>query len=232
MTSSKMKDIFLAKNIYKSYEDGTKHLEVLRGVNLRCNESEIILIMGPSGSGKTTLLNILSSLDKPDNPDGYIYIKEKKINYDNIKQINFFRSNQIGILFQTHYLLEEFTVLENLTIPSTLNNIDHHHNPIELLNRINLESKANKYPYELSGGECQRIALLRAIINKPAVVFADEPTGNLDEDNVLNMIKLISELKDKYSLSFIIATHDERLCDIADRICYLNDGILKENYER
>lgn len=227
MTSMKSNYNLVATNIHKSYEDGRKKLQVLRGVNINCNESEIILIKGPSGSGKTTLLNILSSLDKPDNKDSSIYIRGEKVDYLNTKQINYIRSNQVGILFQSHFLLEELTVLENLSIPFTLNDIQNNHNPLELLKKINLESKINNYPKELSGGECQRIALLRAIINKPNIVFADEPTGNLDEDNVINMIKLISNLKDKYRLSFIIATHDNRLCDIADKIFYLNDGILK-----
>ena len=227
MTSMKSNYSLVATNIHKSYEDGRKKLQVLRGVNINCNESEIILIKGPSGSGKTTLLNILSSLDKPDNKDSSIYIRGEKVDYLNTKQINYIRSNQVGILFQSHFLLEELTVLENLSIPFTLNDIENNHNPLELLKKINLESKINNYPKELSGGECQRIALLRAIINKPNIVFADEPTGNLDEDNVINMIKLISNLKDKYGLSFIIATHDNRLCDIADKIFYLNDGILK-----
>ncbi len=215
-----------ARNITKSYKDGSSVLKVLKGVSLECGMSEIIIIRGPSGSGKTTLLNILSTLDAPDNSDADIYYDNMRIEYKDLDQLEIQRSRNIGIVFQDHYLLEEFTILENLKLPYCLNNITDHYDPIKLLETVNLESKASKYPNQLSGGEKQRVALLRAIINKPKIIFADEPTGNLDGENILNMSKLILEFNSKHKTSFIIATHDAKICDIGNKIYCLDDGIL------
>jgi len=213
--------ILKAKSLSKSYIDGIEKLDVLRDVNLKISKPEIVLINGPSGSGKTTLLNILSTLDTPD--AGELEINSQKIDCYKNNDLNFIRSEVIGILFQTHHLLSEFTIMENLEIPFKINSIIDHHDPKTLLKEFNLDDKANNFPSELSGGECQRIALLRAIINKPKLVFADEPTGNLDKNNIYIMIELIKKMKINYDMTFIIATHDERLCDLADKIYYLND---------
>ena len=218
--------ILKARDISKSYKDGINRLKVLDKLNFEIINPEIIIINGPSGSGKTTLLNILSTLDTPEY--GTLEINNYKIDYKSNK-INFIRSKEIGILFQTHHLLPEFTILENLEIPFKINNIEDHHDPLSLLKEFNLSAKADKLPQELSGGECQRVALLRAIINKPKIVFADEPTGNLDHENLHIMIELIKEMKINYDMTFIIATHDERLCDLADKTYYLNNRKLTLN---
>ena len=222
-----MKLILNASGISKSYADGDKELSVLNKVGLKVYESEIIIIKGPSGSGKTTLLNILNTLDRAD--EGKIEINEKEIDYKNNIELDKIRSVDIGILYQDSNLLEEFSSLENLLLPFSLSNDVDHHNPIELLNEFNLQNKANNYPSELSGGERQRIALLRAIVNKPTIVFADEPTGNLDDYNVDIMIKLITSLRINYKTSFVITTHDERLCDIANKIFNIKSCKLEQN---
>ena len=218
--------IIKAEIISKSYTDGTEKLDVLKDLNIKIENPGIIIINGPSGSGKTTLLNILSTLDTPDS--GILEINIEEIDY-NKNRLDYIRSKEIGILFQSHHLLSEFTVMENLEMPFKINSISNHHDPVFLLEEFGLDDKMNKYPSELSGGECQRIALLRAVINKPRVVFADEPTGNLDNENLYIMIELINKMKINYNMTFIIATHDERLCDLADKIYYLNNHKLTLN---
>lgn len=218
--------IIKVENISKSYRDGSKNLEVLKDLTLEISSPEIVIINGPSGSGKTTLLNILSTLDKADS--GVLIINNQIIS-NNSNLLNSIRSKEIGVLFQSHHLLSEFTILENLELPFKINSIIDHHDPMYLLEQVNLEDKANKYPSQLSGGECQRVALLRAIINKPRIVFADEPTGSLDNKNLYIMIELINKMKINYNMTFIIATHDERLCDLADKIYYLNDCKLTQD---
>ena len=219
-----MKLVLNAQGISKSYIDGDEQLNVLNKVDLKVFESEIIIIKSPSGSGKTTLLNILNTLDIAD--EGNIEINGKKVDHHQLDKI---RSIDIGILYQDSNLLDEFNSLENLTLPFMLNKNIEHHSPIDLLNKFNLKDKANNYPMELSGGERQRIALLRAIVNKPTLVFADEPTGNLDDQNVDIMIELITSLRINYKTSFVIATHDERLCDIANKIFNIKNCKLEEN---
>tara|TARA_Y100001970_G_scaffold277145_1_gene380901 strand:- start:701 stop:1375 length:675 start_codon:yes stop_codon:yes gene_type:complete len=216
--------ILKAKDLSKSYIDGSDKLCVLEKLNFEISEPEIVVINGPSGSGKTTLLNIFSTLDAPDS--GVLEINGSEIMKCTSREINSIRSKQIGILFQTHHLLPEFTVLENLEMPFSINDIEDHHEPSYLLKEFNLYDKASKFPSDLSGGECQRIALLRAIINKPKLVLADEPTANLDKKNLYIMIELIKKMKINYNMTFVIATHDERLCDLADKIYYLNSRKL------
>ena len=218
--------IIKAEDISKSYIDGTKNLEVLKDLTLEVSCPEIIIINGPSGSGKTTLLNILSTLDDPDS--GVLLINDKIITNDS-NLLNSIRSKEIGVLFQSHHLLSEFTILENLELPFKINSIIDHYDPIHLLEEVGLQDKADKYPSQLSGGECQRVALLRAIINKPKIVFADEPTGSLDNKNLYIMIELINKMKINYNMTFVIATHDERLCDLADKTYYLNDCKLTQD---
>ena len=218
--------ILKASNIFKTYIDGENRLDVLKDLTFEISKPGIIIIRGPSGSGKTTLLNLLSTLDSPDSGEIELngkMIDSKRSDFDTI------RSRDIGILFQSHHLLNEFTIIENLELPYKINSIKEHHDPISLLKEFSLEEKALKYPSQLSGGECQRVSLLRAIINKPKIVFADEPTGNLDKENLYIMIELINKMKINYNMTFIIATHDERLCDIADKIYYLNNYKLTLN---
>ena len=155
-------------------------------------------------------------------------IKNEVFNYQNQLDIDSIRSRFLGILFQSNNLLPEFTILENLSIPYKLNNLDDHLNPKELLDVFQLSSKTHSFPGELSAGELQRISLLRATINKPELIVADEPTANLDKENLFIIVDFIKKIKENYDTSFIIATHDERLCDVADRILYLDNGKLLE----
>ena len=219
--------VLSAKNISKSYLDGVNKLDVLKNLDFQLNKSEISVINGPSGSGKTTLLNILSTLDIPDK--GEVQINGEVVKAYNKIQIDNIRVSQIGILFQSDHLLSEFTVLENLKIPYDLTFNENHHNPEDLLEKFSLLEKKNKYPHQLSGGERQRIALIRSIINNPDIVFADEPTGNLDKENLYIMIELMNEMKINYKTAFVIATHDKRLCDIADKIYDLDNYKLMIN---
>ena len=213
-------------NIHKTYIDGTNTLEVLDDVSMSMDSNEIVLIMGPSGSGKTTLLNIISMIEKATN--GNLEIDGEIINHKKIAIIDKIRSEILGVLFESKNLLTEFTVLENLIIPYKLNNIIDHHDPMKLLDDFDLLDKVSYYPHQLSAGESQRISLLRAIINKPKLIVADEPTANLDEKNLYRIIDFIKKIKVNYGSSFILATHDERLCDVADRILYLDNGKLLE----
>ena len=214
------------ENINKTYTDGEGILEVLRDISISIKPAEIVLVMGPSGSGKTTLLNIINIIEKATN--GNLEIDGKVIDYKDIFLIDRLRAEVLGVLFEAKNLLPEFTVLENLEIPYKLNNIADHYNPEKLLSNFNLLDKRNHYPNQLSAGESQRISLLRAIINKPKLIVADEPTANLDEKNLNMIISFIEKIKIDYGSSFVVATHDERLCDVADRILYLNDGKLEE----
>ncbi len=218
--------ILLAKNINKFYTSGSGKNSVLVDLNLQLNDGEIIAIRGASGSGKSTLLNILGLLDSPDS--GNLIIDTKPIT--SIHDIESKRSKSIGFLFQFHHLLTEFTVLENLLIPLML---DGNSNKIinlnwcdELLDALSLSHLKDRFPGELSGGERQRIAFLRSLVNKPKFILADEPTGNLDSENTKILLKLIISFRAKYNIAFIIATHDENVTKICDRILNLKDGKL------
>ena len=218
-----MKIILEANNLSKTYKINNEIINVLNGINLCINEGELVVLIGPSGSGKSTLLNILGTIDN--NYDGIIKINNINIKSD--EDLSYVRSNMIGFIFQFHHLLPEFTIIENLKIPKLLSNntgedID------KLLDYIGLTHRKDHYPDQISGGERQRVAVLRALINKPALILADEPTGNLDRENSKLLLNLISSIKEKYQQSFIIATHDESIADIADRIFTLKDGKLKE----
>lgn len=217
--------MFKAKNIYKSYNSSNSRNDVIVDVNLEIKSGNIICIMGPSGSGKSTLINIFGSLLNPDK--GEIHINDSNIYKD--ENIHKLRRGNIGLLFQNHYLLPEFNVMENLLIPSYL--LDKDKKDCEktiksYLTNLNLEKKIFSYPHELSGGELQRISLIRSIINNPQIVFADEPTGNLDYENSILIINLIKELSNSLGMSFCIATHDQNFCDIANRIYELKKGKL------
>ena len=210
------------EKINKSYLDGDNELNVLSNISINIESNQIVILMGPSGSGKTTLLNLISHIETYDS--GKIEFDNNKLNMTNDN----LRKSFLGLILQKNNLLPEFTVLENLTIPFELNKVQNHHNPIDLLKTFSLDSKINNYPNELSAGEAQRISLLRAIINKPKIILADEPTANLDYENLQIICDFILDIKKKYSSSFIIATHDERLCDLADKILYLDNGKLSE----
>ncbi|RMZ49178.1 ABC transporter ATP-binding protein [Candidatus Marinimicrobia bacterium PRS2] len=216
-----------AHNISKTYYKMEESIPVLNKLNLIVEKGEIIVLMGPSGSGKSTLLNILGTLDS--DYSGELIIDELPIT--NAVDLSNIRRHKLGFIFQFHHLLPEFTILENLLIPQMI--ADNYSNvpqedTIDMLENIGLKARMNHYPNEISGGERQRVAVLRAMVNNPCLILADEPTGNLDRENSLKMLKLMTELKAKYQQSFIIATHDQSILDIADRVLYLKDGKIKK----
>ena len=218
--------ILKAKKIKKTYTSGSLRNSVLMDLNFELNEGEIVAIGGASGSGKSTLLNVLGLLDSPDSGD--ITINDKPIL--SIHDIESERSKSIGFLFQFHHLLTEFTVLENLLIPLMLDRYTTEISNLswcnELLSSLSLSHIKNRFPSELSGGERQRIAFLRSLVNKPKFILADEPTGNLDNSNTEILLELIKSFRDKYNIAFIIATHDENVTKICNRILNLKNGKL------
>jgi len=220
--------ILSAKNIIKSYKVANEKVNVLNGINLELFDSEFISIMGASGAGKSTLLNILGTLDSFDS--GGLQINSNIIN--NNEDYSTFRAYNIGFVFQFHHLLHEFTVLENLIIPQMLikkNNINAIHNAKNLLGELDLINLENRYPSQISGGERQRIAVLRALVNQPKLILADEPTGNLDKENSVKLLELFNTIKENYKTTIVVATHDEFIKNYTNRNFKLNCGILIGN---
>ena len=220
--------ILEAQNISKIYHKAGEAIPVLNNLHIAVERGEILVLIGPSGSGKSTLLNILGTLDS--DFSGSLIIDELYIS--NTVDITSIRRQKLGFIFQFHHLLPEFTILENLLIPQMItenySNVPQNAAK-EMLQLIGLKERMNHYPNEISGGERQRVAVVRAMINAPSIILADEPTGNLDRDNSQKMLKLMVKLKVKYKQTFIIATHDQSILDIADRVLYLKDGkITKE----
>ena len=217
-----------AQNISKIYNKAEEVIPVLNNLHIAVERGEILVLMGPSGSGKSTLLNILGTLDS----DFSGSLKIDDLYISNTVDLTSVRRQKLGFIFQFHHLLPEFTILENLLIPQMItenySNVPQNAAK-EMLKLIGLQERENHYPNEISGGERQRVAVVRAMINNPCIILADEPTGNLDRDNSQKMLKLMAKLKVKYKQSFIIATHDQSILDIADRVLYLKDGkITKE----
>ena len=213
--------ILQAENIYKKY--GT--LEVLKGVSLQVKKGEIVSLVGPSGAGKSTLLHIVGTLDKPDL--GTVKIDSKEVFNQKEKELSAFRNTSLGFIFQFHHLLPEFTAVENICIPAFIagkKKNDAQARAKELLNMLNLSHRFNHKPAELSGGEQQRVAVARALMNNPAIIMADEPSGNLDTNNARDLHKLFFELRDKLNQTFIIVTHNEELANMADRTVHMKDG--------
>ena len=216
----------IAKNIHKYYGD----TEVLKGVNLTINKGEIVAIVGPSGAGKTTLLQILWTLDKP-SPKGDFTLEINGIALQNLndKTIAAIRNEHIGYIFQFHQLLPEFSALENICIPAFIGKKDRketEQKAKELLKFLGLEERMKHKPNELSGGEQQRVAVARALINNPSIILADEPSGNLDSSSAESLHKLFFELRKKYNQTFVIVTHNQDLADMADRKLTMRDGII------
>jgi lipoprotein-releasing system ATP-binding protein len=214
-----------AKNIHKYYDN----LHVLKGVNLHIKKGEIVSIVGSSGAGKTTLLHILGTLDFLDKKDtsSSLTINNEVVNTLKEKQLAKFRNEHIGFIFQFHQLLPEFTALENVCIPAFIggkNKVETEKRAKELLDFLGLSHRYNHKPTELSGGEQQRVAVARALINKPDVIFADEPSGNLDSESAENLHRLFFELRDKFGQTFVIVTHNQKLADMADRKLVMKDG--------
>ena len=215
--------ILSVKNLKKSYNDGETKLEVLKDISFDLKKGSILTIKGPSGSGKSTLLSLLGTLDTQDSGD--IIINDKNLDeYDDFSEI---RNNHIGFIFQFHNLISELNVTENICVPAFISNKEIDHNFLDtLFEYFQLSNKENAFPLDLSGGEKQRVSVMRAIINKPSIVIADEPTGNLDEKNALKLIDLFKKLNKDFELTFIIATHDNKVFDIGHQKMELSDGKL------
>lgn len=205
-------------------------LQVLKGIDLEINKGEIVSIVGPSGAGKTTLLQIMGTLDEPD--AGVVQIDGTVVSRMKEKELSAFRNKNIGFVFQFHQLLPEFTALENVMIPALIAGVsskEAHERAMKILDFMGLVDRASHKPNELSGGEKQRVAVARALINDPAVILADEPSGSLDTHNKKDLHQLFFDLRDRLGQTFVIVTHDEGLAKITDRTVYMVDGMIKKD---
>ena len=211
-------------DIHKSFGE----LEVLKGIDLTINQGEVVSIVGPSGAGKTTLLQILGTLDRPDS--GRVLFDGVDVSAYKERQLSAFRNRHIGFVFQFHQLLPEFTAVENVMMPALIAGVsmnDARVRAMEMLDYLHLTDRATHKPSELSGGEKQRVAVARALINRPSVIFADEPSGSLDTQNKEELHNLFFELRDKLQQTFVIVTHDESLAQLTDRTIHMIDGVIK-----
>ena len=205
-------------------------LQVLKGIDLEINKGEIVSIVGPSGAGKTTLLQIMGTLDEPD--AGVVQIDGTMVSRMKEKELSAFRNKNIGFVFQFHQLLPEFTALENVKIPALIAGVsskEAHERAMKILDFMGLVDRASHKPNELSGGEKQRVAVARALINDPAVILADEPSGSLDTHNKEDLHQLFFDLRDRLGQTFVIVTHDEGLAKITDRTVHIVDGMIKKD---
>jgi lipoprotein-releasing system ATP-binding protein len=210
-----------ANGIEKSYNS----LKVLKGIDMEVRESEIVSIVGASGAGKSTLLHILGTLDRAD--QGQVEIRGNRIDQLSEKRLSAFRNRNIGFIFQFHHLLPEFTALENVCIPAFIAGLpkkEAEKSALSLMDLLGLSGRLQHKPSELSGGEQQRVAVARALINRPAVVMADEPSGNLDSSTARELHRLFFQLREQFGQTFIIVTHNEELADMADRTLTMKDG--------
>lgn len=216
--------MIIVEDIYKSYDK----LKILKGISLDVKKSEIVSILGASGAGKTTLLQIIGTLLKPDK--GRILIDNVNTVELPEKELARFRNEHIGFVFQFHHLLPEFTALENVCIPGLIakkNKTDVQNRAFELLEALNIIDRKDHKPNELSGGEKQRIAIARALINNPSIILADEPSGNLDSKNAKDLYKIIFDLRKDFEQTFIIVTHNEEHAKLTDRLFTIKDGVIE-----
>ncbi len=218
--------MIIAKNVFKSFDD----LQVLKGVDLEIKKGEVVSIVGSSGAGKTTLLHILGTLEQADkNPNTILNIDGTDINKLNQKQLSRFRNESLGFIFQFHQLLPEFTALENVCIPAFIKGTkkqEAEKRAKELLEILSLSHRHDHKPGELSGGEQQRVAVARSLINNPSVIYADEPTGNLDSNTADDLHNLIFKLREEFNQTFVIVTHNHELAELADRKLTMVDGLI------
>jgi len=222
-----MNSIVSVKNVKKSYKDGDSIVEVLNGIDLEIEKGDFVSIRGESGAGKSTLLNILGSLDNYD--EGEVTINNNNLNEYPAKNLHKFRKENIGFIFQHHYLLPDFTVLENVMIPLLLLDIskaDAADKSEKMLDRIGLKHRISHFPSQISGGESQRVAVARAVVQQPPLVLADEPTGNLDSKNTEKFIELLCALQQEYQLTVLVVTHEISLAETADHKYHMNGGCL------
>jgi len=215
-----------AQSIHKSYGQ----LHILKGVDLQVNRGEIVTIVGASGAGKSSLLNILGTLDNADS--GQLFIDNVEVSKLDNKHLSDFRNRKIGFIFQFHHLLVEFNAIENVCMPAFIAGVpraEAEKRATELLDMLGLGSRLTHKPAELSGGEQQRVAVARALINKPALIFADEPSGNLDSKNALELHELFVRLRNEFNQTFVIVTHNEELAGMADRTILMKDGLIVDS---
>ena len=218
------KIILNSKNLTKSYQNGDRRLVVLDSINLELETGTITTIIGESGSGKSTLLNVLSSLDTFDS--GKLLIENEEISSLNEKKLSSFRNEKIGFIFQFHHLLPDFTILDNVLMPLWIKN-GFGHRPIELLDEFGLLKIKDKYPAEVSGGERQRVAIIRSIVNKPKILFADEPSGNLDEKNSTKLIDLFKRINRDFNTTILLTTHNPSIANIGNNVYELKSGKIR-----
>jgi len=212
-----------AESIHKSYGQ----LQILKGVDLEVKKGEIVTIVGASGAGKSSLLNILGTLDRPDS--GRLFIENNELNQLSNKNLSNFRNIKIGFIFQFHHLLSEFDALENVCIPAYIAGVSRYEaerRATDILNMLGLGERLRHKPNELSGGEQQRVAVARALINRPALIFADEPSGNLDSTNARELHELFIRLRNDFNQTFVIVTHNEDLAALSDRRLLMKDGLI------
>ena len=219
-----MNNIVQVSNLTKTF-DNFKKIKVLKKISYKFKKGKIYSLMGPSGSGKSTLLNLLSLIDRPNS--GSIIIENKQIHFNNTQKNDILRANKIGIIYQQDNLLPDFTALENIYLASLAAENDKKlaiSRAKVLLKKVGLQNRHDHYPSQLSGGEKQRVSIARALINNPQIIFADEPSGNLDSTSAENLYKLFFDIRDKYNTTFIIVTHNQKLADLADRKIEIIDG--------
>lgn len=224
------REILKLENIEKKYSGSVEELHIINNLNLTVEEGEFISILGRSGSGKSTLLNIMGLLDRADN--GKIFIGGQEVETLSERERDTIKNQMIGFVFQFHYLLPEFTALENVMLPALLNNFSQRgeieKRALELLERVGLGERKDHKPAQLSGGEKQRVAIARALINSPKILLADEPTGNLDEETSEMIFKILKDINKNEKQSIIVVTHSKDLAEISDKQLYLKKGVLVE----
>ena len=226
-----MNKILITRHLCKTYQTGPLEVEVLKGIDLEISVGEIVIVMGPSGVGKSTLLHIVGGLDRPSS--GEVLIDENNLFSLKDKELAIYRNGAIGFVFQFHHLLPEFTATENVMLPGMMHGRDivsAERKALNMLEEIGLSNRLDHKPSELSGGEQQRVAVARALINNPRLVLADEPTGNLDKQNSETLYELILDLNKKFNQTFIIVTHNDLMTKHAHRVIELDDGKVKNNH--